>query len=805
MQDLRDALRQLGHRPAFALTIVVTIGLGIGANALMFSAVRAVLLRPLPFTAPDRLVAVWETQPGVPMRGVAPANFLDWRSASSFEALSAYNRKRRTLAGDDPQRINVATVSANFFAVLRVDAILGRTFGPTIPAGVTREVVIREDLWRQQFGGNRAIIGQPLRLDDETLIVAGVIPTARAFPEEVVAWTQAPFDVPELSGIRGDIRDVRDSWYLRVVGRLKPAVSMQQAQAELDAIAARLQQEHPASNRNAGVNVVDLHTQITGASAPTLWILTAVTACVLLVACANVAMLLLAGTLGRGRDLMIRAALGASRARLARALTVESLLLALGGAVVGLVLATVSRPALLALLPAGTPRVETVGMDAGVAGFALALAVLTSVLFGVVPALLALRRGTFAGLRHGTRTAGSTTGTRLSSLLVVAQLGTVLVLVMGTGLMLRTLWTLHQRDLGIDVDRLLAVDVTLPDARSRGRAASVGEIQRMVDRLAALPGVSATAAVQTLPLASAGPAAHIRVDGRTFPPNEAPDVAWKPVTPDYFVTIGARILRGRPFTDADREGTQPVAVINATLAHLLWPDRDPIGARIGTGLDGDGAAVLVVGVVSDTPQEGIAAAVLPEMYRPLAQPTRFGVDSMSLLVRTDGDPASLTNTVREAVREEYPQAPIAAVRTMNAVVAAGLSGELTTLRALMIFGGLALILAAIGLYGMMARLVGDRTRELGIRLALGADPRHVRWLVLGRTLKLSAYGLALGAGASVLLSRELGALLHGISPADPLVFAAATTVLIAAALAASYLPARRASRIDPLVVTRDIG
>ena len=802
MRDIKDAVRHLTHRPGSTVTILLTLALGVGVNALVFSAVRAVLLRPLPFAQPQQLVALWETQPGVMTRGVAPANFLDWRGASSFDSLAAYNGRRRSLGGDDPERISIATVSANFFTVLGVQPSLGRTFGPTIASGTMREIVLREDLWRRRFAGDRSIVGRSIRLDDETLLVAGILPTHLGFPEEAVAWTQAPYDVPELSRAPADIRVMRDAWYFRVVGRLQPGVTRAQAQAEMDGIAARLREVHPATNRNAGVNVVDLHTQVTGASASTLWMLFAVVGCVLAVACGNVATLLLAGAVGRRRDLAIRAALGASRARLVRQLTTESLLLALGGAAIGLMLAWAARPAMLALLPPGLPRTSTIGIDAGVVWFTLGIALATAMFFGVVPSIIASRVSVFTTLRDGGRGGASRGGSRAAAVLVVGQLATALVLVTGTVLMLRTVWNLYQRDVGIDVDRLLALDVNLPDARSRGRAAAALDVQRMVERLGALPGVTAAAAVQTLPLAARGPSAGLRVEGRAFAPNEAPDVVWRPITPDYFRATGAAIVRGRGFTDADRDGTEPVTVINATLARLLWPDADPIGRRIGTGLDGDGAPVVIVGVVGDIPQEGIGATVLPEMYRPLAQPARFGVDSMSLVVRTDGDPAALGGAAKQAVREVHASAPVSAVRPMTTIVADGIASEVAAMRALAVFGALALALAAVGLYGVMTRLVGDRTRELGVRLALGAEPGAIRRLVLGRTLALSAGGVVIGAGASAVVSRQLGALLHGNSPVDPVVFALAAAVLVAAALGASYWPARRASRIDPLIVLK---
>ncbi len=575
------------------------------------------------------------------------------------------------------------------------------------------------------------------------------------------------------------------------------------AAEELRAIDRRAFPPGPSARQSGWTfGLRDLKSRAVGDVTSTLVFVLAAVASVLLIACVNAVNLLLARAMRRRGELAIRAALGATRIRLVRQLTMESVMLALSGGALGLALARAARPALIALLPSGTPRTASIAVDPAVAWFALGLSVLTAVLFGMAPALIAAPRRLSADLKSGVRAAGSRSGARWSSALVIAQLATVLVLVAGAGLMLRTLWMLQQRETGIDVARLLALDVTLPDARARGRSAAVGDIERMIGRLEALPGVESAAAVQTLPLAGRGPSANIRVEGRAFPAGEAPDVVWKPITPDYFRTVGTRIVRGRAFTDADRDGAAPVAIVNARLAELLWPDGDPIGARIGTGLDGNGAPLTVVGVVSDAQQEGIGADVLPEMYRPLAQPARFGVDAMSLVLRTAGDPTALAAAARQAVRDVHPLAPIPAVRPLQAIVDAGLASESTALRALGAFGGLALVLAAVGLYGVMARLVGDRARDLGIRMALGAEPRAVRWLVLRRSLSLCAVALAMGVLLSMAVSRQLGALLHGAAPVDPLVLSGASLVLVLAALAASYLPARRASRIDPLLVLK---
>jgi putative ABC transport system permease protein len=802
MHDIRDAFRQLTHRRGLALTVVLTLALGIGANALVFSVVRAVILKPLPFNEPDRLVAVWQTQ-GKALRSVAPANFLDWRGASSFESLAAYDARRRSLGGDVPERISIATVSANFFGVLGVAPSIGRTFIETAGEGSIREVVLRDDLWRRRFSSDPSLVGRTIRLDDETLSVVGIIPRSRAFPEETVAWTQARYDVPEVGGlVSPDIRRMRDARYFRVVGRLRPGVGVAIAQAEMEAVAQRLRETYPRDNMDTGISIVPLQQQLTGRSRPMLLTLTAVAGCVLLIAAANVASLLLTAALGRQRELAIRSALGASRLRLVRQLSIESVLLSGAGAGLGLAVAAGARPLLIALMPASTPRLASVAVDGSVVAFAAVLSVVAALIVGCAPAFVASRGRSFTALRDGGRSGTSRHGTRATAALVAAQLAIALVLVTGTGLMLRTLFTLYQRDVGIDVERLLALDVTIPDARSRGRSAAALDFERIAEGLARLPGVTAAGAIQTLPLSSRGPAAAIRVDGRVSGVHEAPDINWRTVTPGYFRTAGIELARGRFFDDTDREGSQPVALINATLARMLWAGNDPVGTRIGTGLDGDGAPVVIVGVVEDSAQESITAPVLPEMYRPLAQPSRFAADAMSFVVRTDGDPARLTSAAREVVRRVHPQAPVSSIRPMQAVAAEGVATEITVARALALFGALALILAAVGLHGVIARMVGDRTRELGIRIALGARPADLQKDVIGRTLRLTMAGLVAGGVLSVAAGRQLGALLHGVSTADPLVLGAAAMVLLLVAAVSTFGPTRRALRTDPLVVMK---
>ena len=800
MHDIGNAWRQVRRAPGFALTVVITLALGIGANALVFTVVRGVLLNPLPFPEPDRLVNLWQTQPGEPVRSVAPANFLDWRAANSFAGLAAYNDRKRSLTDGEPERIDVATVSANFFDVLGVQPLAGRAFVRTAVEGDLREAVLREDLWRTKFGGDTGLIGRTIRLDAELFTVVGIVPR-RSFPENVVVWTQGVHDVPEL-GIAVDIRRVRDARYIAVIGRLKDGVSLQESQAEMDLIARQLRDAYPDWNAETGIRVVDLHEQLTGGAARMLWLLSGIVACVLVIACANVAGLMLTAAVRRGRELAVRVALGASRARLVRQLLVESAMLAVAGTTLGLIAAWTALPALLALMPASTPRLASVTLDAGVVAFTIGLATLATAAFGTLPAWLASRSAAAAGLRDGARAGASKSSVRTSSVLVVAQLATALVLITGTGLMLRSLWALYQRDTGIDIDRVLTIDVSLPDARSRGRAAAVQDIHRMVERLSVLPGVTAAGAIQALPLSRRGPSANLRVDGRTFARNEAPDISWRTVTPDYFRTMGARLIRGRAFTGADREGAPPVAIVNRTVAALIWPGGDPIGARIGTGLDGDGAPVTVVGVVEDMPQDSLRAVVRPEMFRPLAQPARFPVDGMSLVVRTDGAPDTVGAAARQAIREVHPLAPVAAVRTMSAVAAGGIATERSAMVALATFGGLALVLAAVGLYGVLARMVGDRTRELGIRLALGAQTGHVRWLVVRRTLGLAAVGTVCGAVASASLSTYIRAWLYETPAADPQVFVLSASVLFFVALIASLVPARRAARVDPLLALK---
>jgi len=804
MEDLRHAARRLRKAPGFTLVAGLTLALGIGGNAAVFSALEALLLRPLPYSDPDRLVLVQQTDGAQRSRAVAPGNFADWRErAGSFDGLAAYEVVGRTLLTEAPLRLSVGIVSGNLFDVLGVHAARGRTFGAERDG--PREAVLGHDLWRSHFGGDPAVVGRDLRLDDELVRIVGVMPAGFAYPREAEIWLRAKDDLPEMSREGAtDLRSLRDARYLEVVGRLRPGVPLTRAQAEMDVVAADLAASFPDANKDNGARVTPLFEELRGGARPALGLLLGAVGCVLLIACANVANLLLARAVGRRQEMAVRAALGASGRRLARQLVTEALLLAALGSGLGLALARAARPVLLALWPSSLPPLEDLRLSWPVLLFSLAVTLLCVVAVGLIPAREASRTDALASLRGASRTPFAGKGAHNArGALVVAEVALAVVLVAGAGLLLNSLWRLQRAPLGFVPEGTLTARLNLPQELGRDAGATRAVLADLQRRLGSRAGVTSVGIGQSLPLAGRRVSAGLRVDGRDVLPNDQPDVCWRVVTQAYFEALGVRVVRGRGFDGHDRAAAPAVAVVNATLARQVFPGEDPIGRRITTGLDGPaGTWVTVVGVVADTPQENVAIAARPEMYRSLDQNNRFGPTSFHVVVRAGGDPQALATALREDVTAVRSDIAVSDVVPLAGLARGAIAGPRAAGQALGLFAALALFLAALGLYGVVSCLVGERVHEMGVRLALGARPASLVALVLGRSLRLVAGGLGLGLAAALALGRLLEGTLYGVSPRDPPTLAAVTSVLLLSALAAAYAPARRAGRLDPAEVLR---
>jgi predicted permease len=805
LDDLKLAIRSLRKAPGFSLVAIVTLALGIGVNAAVFSLVEGLLLRPLPFPDAERLVRVYETLPDEAERSAAPANFLDWRHDNrSFEGLAAYTvRYRNLLSGGEPEQIQVASVSGNFLRVIGLPTALGRDF----PDGNDKpEAVLSHALWVRRFGSDPAVLGRTLRIDESAYEVVGVLAPAAAFPDGAQLWTRAPSDIPEIGVPIGvDVTTLRDAHFLGVVGRLRPQLSLAGARAEMTTIAERLEKAYPEENVDSGIHLSLLRDDLVGPARPTLALMAGAVAFVLLIALVNVAGLLLARAMKRAREIAVRTALGAGRGRLALQLLAEGLVLALAGAAVGVSLAAWGVPLLQAALPGGLPEFAMFRIDGRVLGFTLLLSMLSAVLLSLLPLLAAPALDPARALRGGR---GATLGRgqqRLHGVLVASELALAVVLVAGTGLLLKSVWRLETADAGLTRQAVVTFRISLPAARSQAPALRKAFFQAVVDRVTALPGVEGAAAVQTLPFAGGGISAGLKVEGRSFEPGQEVDTAWRVVTPRYFETLGIPLLRGRFLDERDGAGAPLVAVINARLARELWPDADPLGQRIGTGMDGEGddeTLVTVVGVVGDTPQRGIAAGVQSGMYRALAQDSRFATEAMSVAVRVAGEPAAVLGSLRAAVRSVNPQAPVWDVKGLDELRRATTARERGAGAALALFGSLALVLAAIGLYGLLNFVVGERLREFGVRMALGARPADILGHVMGGGLRLVGIGLAVGLIAALALGRSLAGLLYGVPPSDAPTLAAVVVLLGGIALLASYAPARRAASADPILALR---
>jgi len=808
LQDIRYAFRMLLKRPGFTVIVVLTLALGIGANTTIFTAIDAVLLNPLPYKDPERLMVVWETnkQLGPEMwdrNEAAIGNFLDWRSRNqSFDQLGALFDTDMNLTGvGEPQRIQGCVVTTNFFQVLGVQPMHGRSFVPESETpGSPFTVIISHELWQRQFGSDRGIINKSLTLNAHQVAVIGVMPPGfeLQFPitRHVDMWVPMVIDIGDLG-----YHD-RSNNFLYTVGRLKQGVSQEQAQTEMNLIAGQLQQQYPETNTEKGVRVVALHKQLVGNVESYLYMLFAAVGFLLLIACANVAGLLLARVTARHREVAIRIAVGASRWRLIRQLLTESIILSGLSGLLGLLLAYGGVKLLVSLTPSEVPRLHEVGLHVPVFLWTLAISVVTGVLFGLAPAVQASKPDLNTALKESSgRNPGSFQGSGLRNLLVVSEVAVALLLLVGAGLMTKSFLRLQQVDPGFDATNVLSMNIALPTSKYREQRL-LTFYDQLFERVKNLPGVKSVAGINPLPLGNSNVSDRFVVEGAPFVAlADRPFAGVRVITPDYFQTMSIPQLKGRSFTEQDREKTPNVIIVNEALASRYWPNQDPIGKRLGFFEEDPGKQEWreIVGVVGNVKSKALEIEVMPEAYFPYRQvPENF----MNLVVRTASDPVSMVPAIRSQVLSVDKDQPVSDIMTMEQRVAKSVAAKRFVMSLLGAFSILALGLAAVGIYGIMAYLVTQRTQEIGVRMALGAQKRDVLRLIVGKGMALAVIGTAIGLIASLALTRLMRSLLFEVTPTDWLTFVMVSVVLLTVALLASYIPARRATKVDPLVALR---
>jgi len=802
MSDIRFAFRTLFKNSGFAAVAILTLALGTGATSAMFSFVYAVVLRPLPYAEPDRLLSVRTHRGGRDMALTAP-DYMDWRAnAKSFEHLAAARGTTVNLTGrGEPERVVAARVSGNYFEALGVPPYLGRGFRwSDEPYGAARVVILGDGLWRRRYGADPRIVGETIEMNGQPATVIGVMP-----PQLTLRSTGAQLWVP-LNLTPGEMA-ATGSRSLSVIGRVRRGVTAAQAQVELAGIAKGLEKVRPHSNSNLTARVGSLHESVVLQVRDAAYILLGAVSFVLLIACANVANLLLARATGRQQELGLRVALGASRGRITRQLLTESAVIGLIGGCVGVALAYWATDLLKGVLPEDIPRLHQTRVDVVVLGFTLTVSLLASLLFGVAPALQASRPDLQQALREESRSSGGIRRRRLSSTIVATEIALALVLLVGAGLLMRSFVRLQQVELGFNAANLLTVRMALPEARYGTAEQTAQFYQEVTERVRRQPGVTRAAAASHAPLAGGGFNISMSIEGRARPARveDTPMVFLRFVSPGYFSTLGVRVTRGRDFTGADRANAPTAAIVNETAVRRHWPNEDPIGKRFTLDDDREGG-VEVVGVVADVKHFGLSQSTEPEVFVPLPQATPMHWEwlqrSMIVLARTSGEPEAAAGTIRQAIWTLDPQLPVYNLRSMEQLRAESTGDERVGLTLVGIFATLALILAAIGVYGVMAFMVGQRSREIGIRLALGAKPRDVLRLILRDGAQLTAAGVVMGLLAAFGLTRLMQSLLFQTPPTDPVTFVTFAGVIALAAMLACFVPARRATRVDPVTALR---
>lgn len=796
LKDIRYGIRSLLKRPGLTAVALITLALGIGVNTAIFSAVDSVLLRPLPFKDPERLVAVWEHTSvlGIAQNEMAPANYFDLRNQNQvFEQVGAFGDLSTNLTGEgEPESLEGQLVTANVFTALGVQPALGRTFAPEEDQlGQHRVAVLSDTLWRRRFNTDASVINRTVTLNGEPFTIVGVMPPGFFFPvRETELWVPWAMEPGQAEG-RGD-------HYFRVLARLKPGVTIEQANAEAQSLAARLARDYPRTNEGLGFVVNSFHRDYVGDLRLPILILFAAVGLVLLIACANVANLLLA-------QATISMAVGAGRWAIARQLLVESLLLAIGGGLLGVLGAIWGVEALSKLLPESLSKLQSVSIDTRVLLFTLLVIGVTAIAFGVVPALHATRANPGDALNEmGRDAAGGGSGRHMRRMLVISEVALAVVLLAGAGLLIRSFQRLRQVDLGFQPDNLLTMRMVLPFQKypkPETRRAFYDELLRRVN---GLPGVQSAGMISFLPLSTSGMKFSFSVEGRTAPSDmNLPFALYRVVSPDYFRAMGIPLRHGRFFDTRDSADSMPVAIVNRRLAEQFWPGEDPTGKRLKIGpLDSRNPWATVVGVVGDVRQAGLYGEQQSELYMPYAQEWRPWVAPRDLVVRTKGDAASLAAAVREAVWAVDKDQPVSDIRTMDQVFAAAISRERFQMLLLTLFATLALVLACVGLYGLISYAVAQRTHEIGVRMALGAEPRDVLRLVIRQGMLLTFAGLLLGIAGGLAATRVMTDLLYGVTATDAVTFITVGGLLLVVALLACYVPARRATKVDPLIALR---
>jgi len=797
LHDIRYAIRTMLKSPGFTAVAVIALALGIGANTAIFSVVNAVLLRPLPYKEPERLVHVHRMQPPIQHAPISRPDYFEWENQQQvFQGIAAFFYRTYNLTGvDEAEKLAGARVTGSFFSLFGIAPAAGRFFDESDDQpGASRIAVISYGLWQRRLGGSSDVIGSTISLNGDSYTVVGVAPSFQ-FPRGVDIWT--PADLAEEKTQRG-------SNYLKVIARLRDGVSRTQAQAQMNQIAAALAEKYPANDTNLTVAIVPMLENQVGEIRPVLWIMLGAVAFVLLIACANVANLLLARATARQKEFAIRTALGAGRWRIARQLLTESVLLALAGAAIGTLLSVWGIRVLVAAAPSNIPRVKEISLDGWVLGFTLLISIATGIIFGLAPSFQLSTTDLNETLKEGGRGNAGMSPHRalLRRALVVAEIALSLVLLVSARLLIESINHLTQVSPGFDPRGVLAADVSFPrqpSTQEEDDQAPARFLSAVEQRIAALPGAVAVGTINDLPVTGWSTInGDFNVEGRPrYNPGEEPVAEFRLVTPNYFRAIGIPALNGRELTERDDQNAPKTIMINQALADRIFPDENAIGKRL---IALDGKPHEIVGIVGNARQWGLERPSDPEIYFPFTQ-MNFTSES-TLVVRTSGDPAALIDGVRSAVREVNSDAPVFRVRPMTDVMANSTAQQRFNTVLMSVFAVVALVMAAIGLYGVIAYSVTQRTHELGIRMALGAGSGDVIKLVVGQGMLLASTGVVIGLGAAFALTRLMSSLLFGVSPRDPVTFAAIALILTGVALGACFVPARRATRVDPMIALR---